>query len=141
MRKTSKALFVLCTAACLAAYADEPKIVKVGSSPAELGQLLASPAAIKKTTSVRTTTAVPFFNSKDEKMKSGLFVSTAGFADYDSYPADEFIYLIEGSATLSSADGSVLKIKKGDALIIPKGWKGKWTTSGYKKFFVDYLGD
>ena len=141
MRKSSKALFVLFTAACLSAYADEPKIVKVGSSPAELAQLLASPAAVKKTTPVRTTTAVPIFNSKDEKMTSGVFVSTAGHAEYDSYPANEFIYIISGEATLTSADGSVLKIKKGDALVIPKGWKGNWTTSGYQKFFVDYKGD
>jgi uncharacterized cupin superfamily protein len=141
MRKSSKALFVLLTAACLSAHADEPKIVKVGSSPAELAQLLASPAAVKKTTPVRTTTAVPIFNSKDEKMTSGLFVSTAGHAEYESYPANEFIYIIDGEATLTSADGSVLTIKKGDALIIQKGWKGNWTTSGYQKFFVDYKGD
>ena len=30
---------------------------------------------------------------------------------------------------------------EGDALVIPKGWKGNWTTSGYQKFFVDYKGD
>lgn len=141
MRNSSKAVFVLLAAVCISAHADAPKIVKVGSSPAELAQLLTSAAAVKKTTPIRTTTAVPIFSSADEKMKSGLFVSTAGYADYDSYPSNEFIYLIEGSATLTSADGSVLKIKKGDALVIPKGWKGKWTTSGYKKFFVDYLGD
>jgi uncharacterized cupin superfamily protein len=141
MRKYGKAIFALFTAACLSAHADEPKIVKVGSSPAELEQLMTSTAAVKKTTPVRTTTAVPIFNSKDEKMISGLFVSTAGHAEYDSYPADEFIYIIEGEATLTSVDGSVLKIKKGDALIIPKGWKGNWVTSGYKKFFVDYKGD
>ena len=141
MRHATKALSVLLTAACLSAHADEPKIVKFGSSPAELAQLLASPAALKKTTPVRTTTAVPVFKSRDEKMTSGLFVSTAGHAEYDSYPADEFIYIIEGKATLTSADGSVLNIHKGDALIIPKGWKGSWTTSGYKKFFVDYLGE
>lgn len=141
MRKPSQALFVLVTAACLAARADEPRIVKVGSSAAELTRLLASPAAVRKTTPVRTTTAVPIFDSKDGKMTSGLFVSTAGHAEYDSYPANEFIYIIEGEATLTSADGSALKIKKGDAIVIPKGWKGKWTTSGYKKFFVDYQGD
>jgi uncharacterized cupin superfamily protein len=141
MRKLNTALFALITAACLAAHADDLKIVKVGSSPAELAQLLASPAAVKKTTPVRTTTALSLFKSKDEKMASGIFVSTAGHAEYDSYPANEFIYVIEGKATITSADGSVLEIKKGDALIIPKGWKGAWKTSGYKKFFVDYSGE
>jgi uncharacterized protein len=141
MRNSTKALFAIFMAVCISAHADAQKIVKVGSSAAELSQLLTSASAVKKTTPIRTTTEVPIFNSKDEKMTSGLFVSTAGHAEYDSYAANEFIYLIEGSATLTSADGSVLTIKKGDALIIPKGWKGKWTTPGYKKFYVDYLGD
>jgi uncharacterized cupin superfamily protein len=141
MTNSSKALIALSMAVCISAYADAPKIVKVGSSAAELSQLLTSASAVKKTTPIRTTTAVPIFHSKDEKMTSGLFASTAGHAEYDSYPSNEFIYLIEGSATLTSDDGSVLTINKGDALIIPKGWKGKWTTPGYKKFYVDYLGD
>jgi len=141
MRNSTKVLFALLTAVCISAHADALKLVKVGSSATEISRLLTSASAVKKTTAIRTTTAVPIFKSKDEKMMSGVFASTAGHAEYDSYAANEFIYLINGSATLTSADGSVLTIKKGDALIIPKGWKGKWTTSGYKKFYVDYLGD
>jgi uncharacterized protein len=141
MRNASHALAVLLMAVCTSSRADEKAIVSVGTSPAEINKLLTSTAASKETTAIRTTTTVPVFNSTDKKMESGLFESTAGYADYDSFPANEFIYIIDGSATITSANGSVVKVKKGDALIIPKGWKGKWTTPGYKKLYVDYAGD
>jgi uncharacterized cupin superfamily protein len=67
-----------------------------------------------------------------------MFSSTAGHAEFDSYRVDEFCYIISGEATLTAADGTVTKLIAGDAIQIPKGWKGKWVTSGYTKFFVSY---
>jgi uncharacterized cupin superfamily protein len=130
-------LYVLMSTAFVAAADDAPKtIVKFGG--ADLGSLMQSSAAVKKTTEIRSTTAVPMFKSSDAKFSSGLFSSTAGHVEFESYAGDEFCYFVSGEATITSADGSVLKLKAGDAITIPKGWKGRWDTSGYTKYFVSY---
>lgn len=121
--------------------AAEPAVIKFGSTPEALEALLSSDEAVKRTTEIRTTTSVPMFKSSDEKFSSGVFSSTAGYAEFDSYRVDEFCYIVSGEATLTSADGTVTKLKAGDAITIPKGWKGKWVTSGYTKFFVSYNSD
>ncbi len=123
------------------AFAAEPAVIKFGSTPDELKDLLSSASAVKRTTEIRTTTSVPMFKSSDEKFSSGVFSSTAGYAEFDSYRVDEFCYIVSGEATLTAADGTVTKLKAGDAITIPKGWKGKWVTSGYTKFFVSYNAD
>ncbi len=132
---------VLLLSISVCAFAEEPAVIKLGASPAELEAFLISPAAVKRTTEVRTTTAVSVFKSSDQKYSSGVFSSTAGHAEFDSYRADEFCYIVAGEATLTSADGTVTKLEAGDAVQIPKGWKGKWTTPGYTKFFVSYSSD
>jgi uncharacterized cupin superfamily protein len=123
------------------AFAEERAVIKFGSTSAEMEALLSSAAAVKRTTEVRTTTAVPMFKSSDEKFSSGVFSSTAGHVEFDSYRVDEFCYIVSGEATLTAADGTVTQLKAGDAITIPKGWKGKWVTSGYTKFFVSYNSD
>ncbi len=123
------------------AFAEERAVIKFGSTPPEVEALLSSASAVKRTTEVRTTTSVPMFKSNDERFSSGLFSSTAGYAEFDSYRVDEFCYIVSGEATLTAADGTVTKLEAGDAITIPKGWKGKWVTSGYTKFFVSYNAD
>lgn len=122
------------------APADAPKSI-VKFAAAELKSLLQSPAAVKKTTEVRTTTGLPMFSSPDGRFSSGVFSSSAGYAEFESYAADEFCYIVSGEATITSADGGVLKLKAGDAITIPKGWKGRWDTSGYTKYYVNYRSD
>lgn len=122
------------------APAEEPKSI-VKFAAAELATLLQSPAAAKKTTEIRTTTALPMFSSRDERFSSGVFSSSAGYAEFESYAGDEFCYIVSGEATITSADGGVIKLKAGDAITIPKGWKGRWDTSGYTKYYVNYRAD
>jgi len=117
--------------------ADAPKSIAKFAS-ADLSSLLQSSSAVKKTTEIRTTTSVPMYRSGDQKFASGVFSSTAGYVEFESYAADEFCYIVSGEATITSADGSVLKLGVGDAITIPKGWKGRWDTSGYTKYFVSY---
>jgi hypothetical protein len=45
---------------------------------------------------------------------------------------------IEGSVKLTSSDGTVLEVRAGEGAAIPKGWKGHWSTQGYKKYYVTY---
>jgi uncharacterized cupin superfamily protein len=77
--------------------------------------------------------------SQDKHFKSGLYSNEAGRGNVDSYPVDEFMFFLKGGVTLTSADGTALKVRAGDAVYMPKGWKGTWNAkTGYTKFYVVY---
>jgi hypothetical protein len=59
----------------------------------------------------------------------------------EPYGVDEFFYILEGSITLTSADGTVQTMNAGDAVSIPKEWTGTWDTDGYNKVWVIYTED
>jgi len=44
------------------------------------------------------------------------------------------------TALLVLADGTVLEAHAGEGVAMPKGWKGHWSTKGYKKYYVTYTG-
>jgi len=68
-------------------------------------------------------------------------ISKARFEIAEPYGVDEFMFFVEGSVTLTSADGSVEVINAGEAVTIPKEWTGTWDTDGYTKFWVIYSED
>jgi ethanolamine utilization protein EutQ len=76
--------------------------------------------------------------SKDRHFKSGLYSSQVEKASIESYPMDEFMFFLKGGVTLTSSDGTVTEVNAGDAVHVPKGWKGTWDTKGYTKFYVVY---
>lgn len=80
--------------------------------------------------------------SSDKKFASGMYKSEAvRFESTEPYGVDEFMYFVEGGVTLTSSDGSVMKIGAGEAVTIPKEWVGIWDTQGYTKFWVIYSAD
>jgi len=84
-----------------------------------------------------TTEDVEAFISSDRKFDAGVFRSGAVRAEIDEpYGVDEFMYFIEGGVTLTSADGSETVIRAGDAVMIPREWRGVWDTDGYLKIYV-----
>ena len=76
--------------------------------------------------------------SADEAFSSGLCSGDAGTGSIESYPVDEFMYFVSGDMVMTSVDGAVLRLKQGDAVHVPRGWKGTWRTAGYTKFYVVY---
>jgi ethanolamine utilization protein EutQ len=77
--------------------------------------------------------------SQDKHFKSGISSFQGGQGSIDSYPVDEFMFFIKGGVTLTSADGTVLQARAGEAVYMPKGWKGTWDAkTGYTKFYVVY---
>jgi len=80
--------------------------------------------------------------SSDKKFASGMYRSTKTRIEItEPYGVDEFIYFLEGSVKLTSADGSIQVINAGEAVTIPKEWTGTWETDGYTKIWVIYSED
>ena len=96
----------------------------------------------KSTTNGNTTLDVTDMLSSDGKFETGMFRSGATKMVIDEpYGVDEIFYIIEGSITLTSADGSVLTSGAGETLSIPKDWTGIWETDGYSKIWAIYYGE
>ena len=80
--------------------------------------------------------------SSDGKFASGLYKAGAQVFDItEPYGVDEFMFFLEGSVTLTSADGSVTTVNAGEAVTIPKEWTGRWESEGYRKIWVIYSAD
>ena len=145
MNKRSLMLMVaasLLVAAANAALADgaplvTTKPVKVTAEAAR-GPIFDGKNVVKDTGPDGPTRDVLLARSKDRKVEAGLYDAGPSEQDIDSYPEDEFMYFIEGGVKLTSSDGTVLEIKAGEGAAIPKGWKGHWSTQGYKKYYVTY---
>jgi uncharacterized cupin superfamily protein len=127
-----------------AALADAPKAavvlkpVKVAAADAA-GPVFKSRLAVKENSPTDgPTTDYVMMKSGDGRFEAGLFEAGPSDVAIESYEEDEFMYFIEGGVKLTSADGTVLEAKAGEAVAIPKGWKGRWTTLGYRKYYVTY---
>ena len=83
-------------------------------------------------------TDVALLKSRDGRFEAGLYAAGPSDQSIDSYPYDEFIYVLEGEIKLTSTDGTVVEARTRESLSIPKGWKGRWTTQGYKKYYATY---
>ena len=139
----------------LSALASLPMMLMVASSsladsvhPAKLSVTDLAGGAFAYPTTVVTgegdTEILDFtsLKSSDGKFASGMY--KAGPQTFDitePYGVDEFMFFLEGSVTLTSADGAVITINAGEAVTIPKEWMGRWETTGYRKIWVIYSED
>ena len=136
------ATLLLCATAALAdAPAPKPlvttKPVKITAADAT-GSIFQSKSAVKENGPDGPATDVLLLKSKDGKVEFGLYDAGPSEQDIASYEEDEFMFFLEGGVTLTSADGTVLEAKAGEGVAMPKGWKGHWSTKGYKKYYVTY---
>jgi len=106
------------------------------------GAIYERPDMTKSTKNGNTTLDVTSMLSSDGKFETGMFRSgpVQNIID-EPYGVDEIFYIIEGSITLTSADGSVMTSGAGETLSIPKEWTGIWDTDGYSKIWAIYYGD
>lgn len=83
-------------------------------------------------------------HSADKKFMTGVYKVVGKHSEpmtAEGYPVDEFMYFVAGGVTLTSEDGTVTEARAGDAISIPKGWKGRWDSDGYTKYYVIYNPD
>ena len=77
-----------------------------------------------------------YFERPEPKFRTGIWRSQPYTEFYDSYAADEFMYVIEGDVTLE-AEGFSETYRAGDAFFVPKGFTGFWRqTTTMVKFYV-----
>jgi len=80
--------------------------------------------------------------ASDGKFASGVYKAGPQVFEIDEpYGVDEFMFFLEGSVTLTPLGGDALTINAGEAVTIPKEWRGKWETEGYRKIWVIYSAD
>lgn len=82
--------------------------------------------------------------SSDKKFASGVYKAgkhRAEWAAEDAYGVDEFLYMLDGTMTLTSADGTVQDFGPGDAVTIAKEWVGVEESDGYVQLWVIYSAD
>jgi uncharacterized cupin superfamily protein len=113
------------------------KPVKVSAADAA-GPIFATPAAVADNGPDGPARDVLLLRSKDKRVEMGLYDAGPVEIDIASYPDDEFMYFLAGGVTLTSADGTVLEVKAGEGVAMPRGWKGHWSTKGYRKYYVTY---
>ena len=138
------AIGIFLSTSVLADHHEENTIVK----PAKItkndiaGNIYNHPDMVKSTNNGNTTLDVTTLVSSDGKFGTGMYRSgKIRFEITEPYGVDEFFYIIEGSITLTSADGTVTKNNAGEAVSIPKEWTGIWDTDGYSKIWVIYSED
>jgi len=80
-----------------------------------------------------------YFNAPDIGLSAGVWDCTAFDAKMGPYSVDEFMILLEGSVTVTEADGRVTGIQAGESFVIPRGLNCAWKQEGYvRKIFVIY---
>ena len=138
------AIGIFLSTSVLADHHEENTIVK----PAKItkndiaGNIYNHPDMVKSTNNGNTTLDVTTMLSSDGKFGTGMYRSgKIRFEINEPYGVDEFFYILEGSITLISADGTVTKTNAGEAVSIPKEWTGIWDTDGYSKIWVIYSED
>jgi len=138
------AIGIFLSTSVLADHHEENTIVK----PAKItkndiaGNIYNHPDMVKSTNNGNTTLDVTTMLSSDGKFGTGMYRSgKIRFEITEPYGVDEFFYILEGSITLISADGTVTKTNAGEAVSIPKEWTGIWDTDGYSKIWVIYSED
>ncbi len=76
------------------------------------------------------------FTGEDGRLFCGIWECTKGKVAFETTEW-EFCHIISGEVVLKSEDGGKWKLKKGDAFIIPAGFKGTWeTVRKVKKHYV-----
>lgn len=77
-----------------------------------------------------------YYHNDERQVRSGIWRASAYTEWYEDYPCDEFMYVLEGSVTLEN-DDFCETYSKGDAFLVPKGFRGYWKqTEPMLKYYV-----
>lgn len=104
----------------------------------DLGALQDKPTTL---TPGQSEAAQPLWTSPDGQLEIGLWECTPGQFTADRSAAAEFCYFLEGRIVMTHLDGTRRTLGPGDAILLPKGWKGTWEiTEHTRKIYVFFEG-
>ncbi|MEE8189360.1 MAG: cupin domain-containing protein [Kiloniellales bacterium] len=80
-----------------------------------------------------------YFADSTGQLTAGVWECTPCTSRIDSYPVDEFCFILSGTVVVTDAEGHAETFKPGDSFVIPKGLKCTWhmpeTTRKYYVIF------
>ena len=97
--------------------------VFTGLAGIDLGALKDKPTTL---TPGQQEAAKSLWTSPCETLDIGLWEATPGQFTADRSGAAEFCYFLEGKIVMTHVDGTKKTLGPGDAIMLPKGWKGTW---------------
>lgn len=77
------------------------------------------------------------YTGNNGNIRSGVWESTAGVFTADYTGIVEFCHILEGSASIKTADGKVHHVSAGDGFVLDEGLQAEWTVDTFvKKHFM-----
>ena len=80
-----------------------------------------------------------YFTDGTGQLTAGVWECTPCTSRIDSYPVDEFCFILSGTVVVTDGNGHAETFKPGDSFVIPKGLKCTWhmpeTTRKYYVIF------
>ena len=85
--------------------------------------------------------SVSTYISTDKLFEAGVSRYDRVTLELRNWPADEFMYIVEGHVEITPLGGRPHVYGPGDAFVMPKGFEGKWRQlSNLRKIQVTYTG-
>lgn len=100
----------------------------------DLGALADKPTTL---TPGQTEATHPLWTSPDGKVEIGVWECSPGRFTADRSSAAEFCHFLAGQIVMTRTDGTSVKLGPGDAILLPRGWKGIWEIAEHtRKIYV-----
>lgn len=85
--------------------------------------------------------AVSLWTSPDGALDIGVWECTPGVFTADRSAAAEFCHFLQGRIVMTHADGTRAELGPGDAIMLPRGWKGTWEIVEQTRKIYAFLSD
>jgi uncharacterized cupin superfamily protein len=98
------------------------------SAFSDLAGMPVGPFADKPTTHTpgQQEATAPLWSAPDGSLEIGVWECTPGRFSADRSAAAEFCYFLSGRIVMTHIDGTRRELGPGDAIMLPRGWKGDW---------------
>lgn len=102
----------------------------------DLGAMADKPTALQPN---QTEASTNLWAAPDGRLNIGVWECTPGCFTADRAENAEFCFVLAGKAVMTQNDGTRRELTAGDALILPRGWKGEWEIEEHlRKIYVIY---
>lgn len=81
------------------------------------------------------------WTSPDGALEIGVWECTPGRFAADRSAAAEFCHFLQGKVVMTHVDGSQSTLGPGDAIMLPRGWKGTWEIAEHTRKIYAFLSD